>query len=474
MQRTGLRIGDSLRMDGDFDVVRNPYDGTAVGEVCVGTAADMDEAIATVTDAAAAMRALPTHARVSIANGVAARIEAEAESLARQITAEGGKPITFARAEVARAQVTFGLAAAQAQATRGEVLPIDLTAAAQGRLCLHVRVPRGPVAAIAPFNFPLNLIAHKLAPAVGVGAPVVLKPPPQCPLTGLRLTELLIDAGLPASAVAAMHCSPAVAQRMVEDPRMKVLSFTGSDTVGWRLKALAGRKQVMLELGGNAPCLVDRGVDPASVLPRVMQGAWGHAGQVCVKVQRILVHRDDAESFLAEFTARTLQLPVGDPMDPATVVGPMIDEAAAQRVVGWVDEAVAAGATRHCGGRVQGAVVWPTILSDVPHTAKVVAQEVFGPVTVVEAYDDFDDALAVCNAGRFGLQAGVFTPDIGRALRAFEALDYGGVMINEVPTFRVDNFPYGGTKDSGFGREGVRFAMDEMTESKVLVMGGLG
>jgi len=386
---------------------------------------------------------------------------------------ESGKPIRYCRGEVSRAVVTFTLAAGEARRFGGEVLPVDLEARAEGRLCLFTRMPRGPLAAIAPFNFPLNLIAHKLSPALAVGAPVVLKPPPQCPLTGHVLGELMHAAGLPAGGLSVLHCSPETAQRMVEDERMKVLSFTGSDAVGWRLKSLAGKKQVLLELGGNAPCVIDEGVDLDAALPGIVQGAWANAGQVCIKVQRLYVHASLFEDFLARFVAATGELACGDPMDEETVVGPLIEPRHVERVLAWTKEAVSAGARLHCGGEARDHVVLPTVLTDTRPDMKVCAEEVFGPVTVLEPFERFDDALEACNRGRFGLQAGIFTNHVGRALQAFRELDYGGVLINDVPTFRVDNFPYGGTRDSGFGREGVRFAMEEMTEPKTLVMRGL-
>lgn len=474
MERKCLRIGEELRDGPDVETITSPFDGTAVGEVVVGTAKDMDDAIHVASEGLAAVRKLPTHARASIAENTSRLIRENADGLATLMARESGKPIRWCRGEVARAQVTFALGAAEARTGGGEVMPVDLAEAGEGRLCLHTRVPRGPVAAISPFNFPLNLIAHKLAPACAVGTTTVLKPPPQCPLTGYRLAELMAEAGLPAAALSVLHCPPEVAQRMVEDDRLAVLSFTGSDKVGWKLKSLAGKKQVMLELGGNAPCILDRGTDLDAAMPRLMVGAWAHAGQICIKAQRVLVHVADAAAFLERFVAETKALEVGDPLDEQTWVGPLIDEGAAKRVRAWIGEAVDAGAKRHCGGEGEGTIVTPTVLTGVPDDAKVCTEEVFGPVTVVETYEDYEDALARCNAGRFGLQAGIFTRDLGRALRAFEVLDYGGVMINDVPTFRVDNFPYGGMKDSGFGREGVKFAMEEMTEPKVLVMRGLG
>jgi glyceraldehyde-3-phosphate dehydrogenase (NADP+) len=467
------RIGGSLRGSDQIDQIKNPYDGSVVGEVCVATDADMDDAIAAADDAFEVTRRMPTHERIRILSGAADGLERRADEVADLISRESGKPIRYSRGEVTRAVLTFRLGAAEATRPTGEVLPIDLEARAEGRLCLHAQVPRGPVAAISPFNFPLNLIAHKLSPAIAIGASTVLKPPPQCPLTGFLLAEILEDAGLPPGALNVLHCSPSTAQRMVEDDRLKVLSFTGSDVVGWKLKALAGRKQVLLELGGNAPCVVDEGTDLDDCLPAITAGAWAHAGQVCIKVQRVFVHRSLFGEFLERFVAEARAVVCGDPLDEATVVGPMIEPVHVERVLAWVAEARAAGAEMHCGGEARGQIVLPTVLTNVGRDQRVCKDEVFGPVTVLEPFDRFGEALTACNAGRFGLQAGVFTKDLGRALQAFRELDYGGVLINDVPTFRVDNFPYGGTKDSGFGREGIRFAMNEMSEPKLLVMRGL-
>ena len=467
-----MRIGSQLRDSGHVEVVSSPYDGEPVAEVCVGRGQDMDDAIAAADAAFETTRRMPTHRRVSILEAAADGIEARAEEIALLMARESGKPLRFCRGEVRRAVVTFTLGAGEARRMGGEVMPIDLEPRAEGRLCLFTRVPRGPVAAISPFNFPLNLIAHKLSPAVAVGASMVLKPPPQCPLTGHVLGEILADAGLPEGALNVLHCPPDVAQRMVEDDRLKVLSFTGSDVVGWKLKALSGRKQVLLELGGNAPCVLDEDVDLDSALGSIVTGSWANAGQVCIKVQRIYVHASRFEDFLDRFVAATGEVKCGNPLDEETVVGPMIEKQHVERVLEWIREAQAGGATLHCGGEADGQVLKPTILTGATPDMRVCKDEIFGPVTVVEPFDHFDQAIAACNAGRFGLQAGIFTRDIGRAMQAFRDLDYGGVMINDVPTFRVDNFPYGGTKDSGFGREGVRFAMEEMSEPKVLVLRG--
>jgi glyceraldehyde-3-phosphate dehydrogenase (NADP+) len=302
------------------------------------------------------------------------------------------------------------------------------------------------------------------------GAPVVLKPPPQAPLTAHLLGALADEAGLPAGGFNVVHAAPEVAQRLVEDERMKVLSFTGSDAVGWRLKALAGKKPVLLELGGNAPCVLDVGCDLDAALPLVLAGAWGYAGQVCIKVQRLFVHQSIFETALTRFVEATRALPVGDPLDEETVVGPLIEPRHVARVAAWIGEAVAGGARLHLGGEVKGQLVTPAVLTGVPSDARVLTEEVFGPVTVLQPFADFDEALALCNAGRFGLQAGVFTPRLDHALAAFRQLAYGGVIINDVPTFRLDHLPYGGSRDSGLGREGVRSAIDELTEPRTLIL----
>lgn len=472
MKRTPMRIGAELRQSDQFEPITNPWDGSLVGEVSLATASDLDDAIAAAHDAFDTMRHMPTHRRAAILDNVAALLANHEDEISTLMTQESGKPIRFCRGEVRRAVVTFTLGASEARTFGGEVMPIDLEARAEGRICLFTRVPRGPVAAIAPFNFPLNLIAHKLSPAIAIGTTTVLKPPPQCPLTGFRLAELLAEAGLPDGALNVIHCKPETAQRMVEDPRLKVLSFTGSDVVGWKLKALAGQKQVLLELGGNAPCVVDEGVDLDKVMAPIVMGSWANAGQVCIKVQRLYVHASLYDAFLERFVAETKVVPIGDPMDEKTVIGPMIEPQHVTRVLSWIAEAVADGAVIHCGGTADGQMLEPTILTGARRDAKVCRDEIFGPVTVVEKFDHFEEAIAACNDARFGLQAGVFTQNIDHALSAYRDLEYGGVMINDVPTFRVDNFPYGGVKDSGFGREGVRFAMEEMTEPKVLVMRG--
>jgi len=470
MQRYRTKIGGKPRSTPRSAVVTNPYNGSPVGEVGLGGDAEIEAAIASSLEAFATTRRTPTHERVRVLEAVSRALDSRAPELADLICRESGKPITSARAEVARAVTTFALAAAEARNLGGELLPIDQQPGQEGRLCVYRRVPRGPVSAIAPFNFPLNLVAHKVAPALAVGASIVLKPPQQAPLTAHVLSDIVDAAGAPPGAFNVVHCPPEVGERLVTDERMKVLSFTGSDALGWRLKALAGKKQVILELGGNAPCVVDEGVPLDELMPRLVDAAWTNAGQVCIKAQRLFVHRAVHEAFVERFVRATEAVHVGDPLDPRTLVGPLIEPKHVERVLAWVAEAESQGARRLCGGRVEGQLVWPIVLDGTTSAMRVRSREVFGPVTVIEAADDFDHALALANEGEYGLQAGVFTPRVDHALRAYEVLDYGGVLVNEVPSFRVDNYPYGGVRDSGFGREGVRFAMQEMTEPKTLIL----
>jgi len=450
--------------------VVNPFDGSTVANVGVASEADVDAAIAAACAAVTPLRRTSTHERAEILTRIAAGIRERGTEIAALITAESGKPIRYARGEVARAITTFTLAAAEVRTQTGDVMPVDQQPGYEGRLCLSRRVPRGPVAAIAPFNFPLNLVAHKLAPALAASAPVVLKPAAQAPLTAHVLSDVVDAAGAPAGAFNVVHCPPELGEKLVRDERLKVLSFTGSDSLGWRLKGMAGKKAVVLELGGNAPCIVDSGVDMEVILPRITEAAWANAGQICIKAQRIFVHADLFDPFLECFVAASRAVPVGDPRDEQTVVGPVIERRHVDRVLDWIAEAKAGGAQILCGERSEGQQLWPTVLTKTTPTMRVRSLEVFGPVTVVERADNFEHALSLANEGRYGLQASVFTPSLAHAMAAYEALDYGGVLINDAPSFRADNYPYGGTRDSGIGREGVRAAMEELTESKVLVL----
>ena len=465
---TGPYIGGKSCETKATHSVRNPYDGSVVGELGQADAGDLELAIEGAAAAFKSWSRSATHERALVLEKLALLIEAEQSELGRLISCESGKPIRYANAEVARAVSTFRLGAAEARVLGGEVLPSDQLPGAEGRLTLFRRVARGPVAGISPFNFPLNLVAHKLAPALAVGCPLVLKPAPQAPLTAHRLAELTTQAGAPPHAFNVLHLEPEVAERLATDPRLPVLSFTGSDTVGWHLESVARKKHVLLELGGNAPCLIDETVDLEALLPRVVDASFANAGQVCIKAQRLFVVRARFAEFLERFVALTRALPVGDPLDERTVVGPLIELRHVTRVLSWVQEATRAGAQLLTGGSAEGNVVAPIVLTGTSPDQRVCKDEIFGPVTVVEAVDDFEAGLAACNASRFGIQASVFTRDLGRALTAFRELDFPGVLINDAPSFRVDNVPYGGVRDSGQGREGVRFAIEEFTEPKLL------
>ena len=470
MRRYQLHVGGSQRPASDYEVIKSPFDGEVVGEVALGGAADMEAAVDSASRAFARTRALPTHERARLLESLSAKVRERARDLAELIARESGKPIRYARAEVQRAALTFTLGAAVCRDLGGEVVPIDQLPGTEGRLCVYRLVPRGPIAALSPFNFPLNLAAHKLSPAIAVGAPVVLKPPPQAPLTALSLAGIVEELEAPPGTFNVIHCPPEIAERMVTDDRLKILSFTGSDVVGWRLKSLAGKKTVLLELGGNAPCVVDEGVELDRALPRIVEACWANAGQICIKAQRLYVHRSLYEHFLERFVEATRGIEPGDPLEESTIVGPVIRPEHAARIVEWVDEAVAGGARLLLGGDASGQLVRPAILTGTRPEMRVCRNEVFGPVTIVEPFSDFRDALAACNASRFGIQASVFTSHLDRALSAFAELDYGGVLINDVPTFRVDNYPYGGVKDSGIGREGVRQAAEAFCEPKVLIV----
>ena len=352
----------------------------------------------------------------------------------------------------------------------GETIPLDINPASRDRVGITRRFPIGPIAGISPFNFPLNLAAHKLAPAIASGNPIVLKPPSKDPLVMLRVAEIIAEAGLPDGAVSILPMSRELGDRMVEDERFKLLSFTGSPSVGWRMKDRAGKKKVVLELGGNAGVIVDKSADLDWAVRRTVTGAFTYSGQVCISVQRLFVHEDVWDEFMPRFVEATRNLRQGDPSDAATDIGPMVDEANAARTESWVDEAVAAGARVLAGGTRDGTFFAPTILADVPRTAKVCTSEAFAPIVVAERFSSLPEAIASVNDSSYGLQAGVFTSDLGSAWTSFNELEVGGVMINDTPMYRVDHMPYGGVKDSGLGREGLRWAIDDMTEVRIMVL----
>jgi acyl-CoA reductase-like NAD-dependent aldehyde dehydrogenase len=453
------------------DPVLFPFGGEPAALAARGTVDDLELAIAAAQAGFQKMRALPRNIRRDLLTRIADALARERQSLGEELARSCGKPIAQALGEVDRASLTFSFAADETRRFGGEVVPLDVDPRTVGYTGLVHRFPVGPISAISPFNFPLNLLAHKVAPAIAVGSALVVKPPPQCPQLAFRLGQIMADCGLPAGAYNVLHLPIPVAEQLASDPRFAMLSFTGSPTVGWHLKAVAGKKKVCLELGGNAAAVVheDAG-DFDWVAQRLALGAFSYAGQVCIKVQRILVHQPVFEKFTKLFVAASSALACGDPLDPKTVVGPMIDSAAADRVQSWTAEALKAKAVELLPGKREGNVLTPGILTNVPRNAKISCQEVFGPVTILAPYRDWPHAISLVNDSDFGLQAGIFTHDITRIFAAFNGLEVGGVIVNDFPTLRVDNFPYGGVKDSGFGREGVRYTMDEMSEPRMLAL----
>jgi acyl-CoA reductase-like NAD-dependent aldehyde dehydrogenase len=457
--------------------VRSPHDDSLAGRTTTASAADVEAAVAAAHAVRADFAATPAHVRAAALDHVSRRLAERHEEVAALITAESGKPLKWARLEVTRAVSTFRWGAEEARRWSGTLQRLDTDPAATGRMALVRRVPRGPVLGIAPFNFPLNLVAHKVAPAIAVGAPIVLKPAPATPLVALLLGELLAETALPAGSWSVLPVPNEVAAELVRDPRLPVVSFTGSVPVGWSIREAAPRKHVTLELGGNAAVVVgpDQGDEAALswAATRIATFAMYQAGQSCISVQRVLIHRDVAAPLTERVVEAVRALRTGDPTDEATDVGPLIDEQAAVRVQEWVDEAVAAGARVLTGGARDGAAYTPTVLTDVPADAKVSCEEVFGPVVVLNVVDSMDEAFAQVNGSRFGLQAGVFTRDLQVAFRAAQVLEVGGVIIGDVPSFRADQMPYGGVKDSGTGREGVHAAMEDLTQERVLVLTGI-
>ena len=451
--------------------VDNPADAAnPAGATYHATEAQYEEAVEAAVAAFEITRTLPAYERGRILRDISAGIRARREELGRLIALEAGKPIRDALVEVDRASLTFRLGAEEAERIVGEVIPLDLMASSKDRVGITRRFPIGPIAAISPFNFPLNLAAHKLAPAIASGNPIVLKPPSKDPLVMLAIAEIIESVGVPAGSVSILPMTRELGDKMVADPRFKLLTFTGSPSVGWRMKERAGKKKVVLELGGNAGVIVDKSADIAWAVKRTLVGAYSYAGQVCISVQRLFVHEAIWDEFMDAFVAGAKVLKVGDPLDPTTDVGPMVDGAAAGRTQRWVDEAIALGGKALLGGKADGSFFEPTILTDVPDTAQVCSNEAFAPLVVAFPFARLDDAIERVNDSMFGLQTGVFTNDLAGAWRAFGELEVGGVIVNDIPTYRIDHMPYGGVKDSGLGREGLRWAIEDMTEIRIMVL----
>ncbi|MET8336122.1 aldehyde dehydrogenase family protein [Streptosporangium canum] len=459
---------------GDAELtVTNSHDGRVVGVCSVPTADQVEEAVAAAAAVQKQAAALPIHVRAEALAHVSRRLAERAEEIARLIMEENGKPIFWARGEVNRAVSTFRFAAEETRRLGGEAVRLDTEAASAGRLAYVSRVPHGPVLAITPFNFPLNLVAHKVAPAIAVGAPIIVKPAPATPISSLVLGEILAETALPEGMFSVLPVPNDRAAGLVDDPRLPVVSFTGSGPVGYAIMDQVPRKHVTLELGGNAAAVVLADADLDWAASRVALFSNYQAGQSCIAVQRVIVEESVREDFVARLVPAVEALVTGDPADDRTQVGPLVSVEAAERVEQWIKEAVAAGARLLAGGTRDGATVAPTVLADVPHDAKVSCEEVFGPVMIVQSVPGVDEAFAAVNDSRYGLQAGIFTRNLDIAFRANRELEVGGVIIGDVPSYRADQMPYGGVKDSGVGREGVRSAMADFTYEKVMVLTGL-
>jgi acyl-CoA reductase-like NAD-dependent aldehyde dehydrogenase len=457
--------------EGESLEVLSPFDGEVIATTYRPAEGAVEKAVAKATDAFASTRCMPTHRRVEILKGVAGGIMEREAVFADSIAREAGKPIRIARTEVSRAVQTFTEAAEECSRIYGEILPLDVGRASEGRVGLTALFPVGPVLAITPFNFPLNLVAHKLAPAVAAGCPVVLKPSSETPLTALLLAETMAEAGIDEGALSVLPMAGQAAEGLATRGEIRAVTFTGSDVVGWRLKQRAWDKRVTLELGGNAAVIVHEDWDDlATAIDRIVLGGFAYSGQVCISIQRIYIHESLYDPFVAGLVERVGGLIVGDPLSEETDIGPMITAGEARRVESWVNEAVAGGARILTGGTRDGNFYLPTVLGSAARGMKVVDDEVFGPVVCVFPYASFNEALDAVNDSRFGLQAGVYTRDIGRIRRAFSELEVGGVIVNDIPTFRVDRMPYGGVKGSGCGREGLRYAIREMCEERLLVI----
>jgi glyceraldehyde-3-phosphate dehydrogenase (NADP+) len=464
--------GEWVESDDPIEVV-NPYDGSVVGVTYNASPAQLDQAIAAAEAAFKVTRAMPTFERAALLERIATGLADRREEVVRMIALEAGKPVREAEVEVDRGVFTVRTAAEETKRIQGEVIPLDLLASSKGRYGIVRRFPIGPIAGISPFNFPLNLALHKVAPAIASGNPIVLKPPSKDPLTMLLVAEILEAAGVPKGTVSVLPMSREVGDRLVEDDRFKLLSFTGSPDVGWRMKQRAGMKKVVLELGGNAGVIVDSDADLEFAVNRVKFGAFAYAGQVCISVQRVFVLEDVYEQFRDALVEQVKSVKLGDPLDRATELGPMIDAKAAGRTQQWIDAAVADGARVLTGGKADGRFFTPTVIENAPPDSFVCSREAFAPLVTLFPVKSFGEAIRRVNDSEYGLQAGVFTNRLEHALAAFEALDVGGVIINDVPTYRIDHMPYGGVKSSGLSREGIRYTIEDMTEPRLMVLNRL-
>jgi len=470
MKEYRLFIAGEWQESGQVRDIRSPFDRSLAGKVHWAERKQVEEALAAAERAFTETRKLSGYERSQALDKISQGIKSRREELARSIALQAGKPIKDARAEVDRGSSTFEIAGEEAKRIGGELLPLDLSAQTKQRWGLVRRFPIGTISAITPFNFPLNLVAHKVAPALASGNTVVLRPSSQVPITSIILGEIVTESGYPAGGLNIVPSGYQAAEALLTDDRVKMVTFTGSPAIGWELKKKAFQKKVTLELGGNAAVIIEPDCDLDYALARTVVGSFSYAGQVCISIQRIFLHEKIYDRFMAAFEAKTKSLKMGDPLAEDTDVGPMIDEEAAKKTEEWVDEAKDKGGRIVCGGKRQGSFYEPTILENVIPELRISWLEAFSPIVVVSKYREFAEALESVNYSIYGLQAGVFTNDLKKAFRAYDVLDVGGVIVNDIPTFRIDHMPYGGIKQSGFGREGVKYAIEEMTELKLLVL----
>jgi len=463
-------IGGEWRGSDDVMEVRFPYDGSLVDAVSMASAADMDAAMAAAADGFALTRKLPSHRRSEILTNVITLLRERFDEVVEAMILEGGKNRKTAVGETTRALETLKISAEEARRIGGEVFSIDWTAAGENRQGFTRRMPVGPVLGITPFNYPVNLACHKIGPAIAAGNPIIIKPAEKTPLSSVILAEIVLEAGFPPAAFSMLNAWGPDTEMMVTDPRLRMISFTGSGAVGWMLKSKAGQKKVTLELGGNAGVIVHKDADLADAAGQAAAGAFANAGQNCISVQRLLIQRDVFEDFTDLFVDEVKALKVGDPRDPDVDIGPMISPRDAERAEAWVNEAQAAGASVLVGGERDGTLFPPTVMTETAPDMRVNCEEVFAPVVTVSPYENWDDAVALINAGPYGLQAGVFTSDVKRVMDAWDRVEVGGLHINSVSTFRVDHMPYGGVKASGYGREGVKYAIEDMTELRLMTL----
>ncbi len=467
-------VGGKFKTTPQKHVVKAPFDGAEVGTTYLAGEAEIDEAVQAAADSFEITKKLAPFERASILEKVSNEIDTRKEEIANVLAHEAGKPIAAARIELERSVFTFKYAAEESKRIHGDIIPLDVHQLAAGRTSYVKRFPIGPVLGISPFNFPLNLVAHKVAPAIAAGCPIVIKPASQTPLTALILAEIVKNSGWPQGAFSVVPCKPALAEKMASDERFKLLTFTGSPAVGWHLKKIAGKKKVALELGGNAGVIVHSDADLEYAAKRIAIGGFGYSGQVCISVQRVLVHQPVYEKFREIFIEKVKALKIGDPLDESTDVGPVISKGDVERINEWVDEAVKGGAKIICGGSEgvlsESTVMKPTVLESATPEMKVNCLEVFGPIVTLAPYEDIYKAIGQIDASEYGLQAGLFTNDLKAAFAAWDRLEVGGVIIGDVPTFRIDHMPYGGVKSSGLGREGIKYAIEEMTELRNLVI----